>query len=126
MKRLLLVCLMMTCSLSWAEYTFYQAYEDGEILLIDRDQIKRKGSFAKMWQTSRYSQIQKNNFKLSYNEITVLSEYDCENYKSIILDLKYRKDGIVVFDTDTESSKWFYLEPGTRGYNLLEIACGKK
>jgi hypothetical protein len=126
MIRLLLVCLMMTCSVSWAEYTLYRAYEDGEILFIDRDQIKRKGGFARMWQTSRYSEIQKNNFKLSYNEITVLNEYDCANEKQIVLNLTYRKDGNIVFDTNTESAKWFYLEPGTRGYNLLEIACDKK
>jgi hypothetical protein len=126
MRRLLFLLLMTTCSVSWAEWTFYLVNEkEGEYVLIDRDRIKRDGSFARMWQMSKYDKVQKDVWGL-FDEETVLVQYDCVNERSIVLDLKYRRNGTLIFSANTDNARWSYHHPGTRGFGMLEIACGKK
>lgn len=126
MKRLLFVLLMMTCSVSRAEWTFFLVNErEGEYVFIDRDRIKRDGSFARMWEMTKYDKVQKDDWGL-FDEETVLVQYDCVNERSILLDLKFRRNGTVIFSANTDNSRWRYVQPGTRGFGKLEIACGKK
>ncbi len=126
MKRILFVLLMMTCSVSWAGRIFFNIDEEnGEYHFIDKEKINRQGSFAAMWEMIRFTQIQKDDWG-NYDQIILLQRYDCINEKSLVLDLKFKKNSNLVFSAELENAKWKFPQPGTKGYALLEIACGKK
>jgi hypothetical protein len=127
MKRLLLVCLIMICSASWAEWEISDIGKDGIYYLHDKASIRRDANFSKMWTLTKYEKSQREEWGIFDDEWALIA-YDCANEMSTVLAAKfYKKDGSLVFSTDSNTrSKWNYVNTGTLNYRHFVIACGKK
>lgn len=129
MKRLIFVALLMTCSLSWAEWELTQV-NDTEIIYHKKSSIRRNGAIAKMWTMTDFPKEQLGSGKPYKSQITQFS-YDCKSETvKIITSTVYsdsKGEGVAVssyLDKDNLLS-WEPVIPGSLGETEWKIACGK-
>jgi hypothetical protein len=131
MKRLPFVLLMMTCSVSWAEWEISANFDNGETGYHDRATIRRNGAIAKMWIMHDYPVVQTDNGD-RYKSDKVQFAYDCRSETFVLISsIRYSDSmgaGDVVYSsTRTESQwKWRPIVPESVGELRWKIACGKK
>jgi hypothetical protein len=127
MKRLIFVLLMMTCSVSWADWKLVSADEES-ITYADRASIHKKGNFVEMWAMQVFFKAQSDSGK-TYRSSKDLHRYDCNNKTvGFVMFVWYDKlngTGNVVI---SESIRQNEIEdhpvvPETIGALLLKIAC---
>lgn len=129
MKRLLLVCLMMTCSVSYAEWIFYT--ESGSAKhFYENTSFRRENATVRMWTMSSFFNIQNINDKL-FQTRKQLRVYDCKKEKSKLLTtITYKKEmgmGEVVYSFNYENEEeWDYSVPGSIMELEFQIACLRK
>ena len=130
MKRLLLVCLMMTCSVSWAEWEIYQI-DDEVTRYLDRETIRKNGDIVKMWDMVDYSSYQDFQGK-KYKSAKGYTVYDCKSEARATSALVFYSDVIGRGDVIMSNSRlekdwqWKPIVPETIGQFVWKIACGKK
>ncbi len=131
MKRLLLVYLMMTCSVSWAEWK-YSVESDIFTDYFDKSTIRRNGSIVKMWIMRDYFSSQTNNTGKSYSSAKILFSFNCKDAtKEVISIVQFSGSmgiGDVVFSETTKESQLEFtpFSPGSVNAANSQIACGKK
>ena len=130
MKQLLFVLLMMTCSVSWAEWELTQL-NDTEVMYHDKSTIRRNSAIARMWTMTDFLEKQLESGKPYKSQITQFS-YDCKSETAKLITTTIysgsKGQGVVVssyFDKDNLQS-WNPVVPGSLGEHEWKIACGKK
>jgi hypothetical protein len=135
MKRLLMVCLMMTCSVSWAEWEFSVVGESDDFEITyysDKSTIRRNGDIVKMWSLKEYSVMQKTFNGVNYKSSKVLNSYNCKYESSTQVSIVHYSNsmgnGNVVYTVTFKESEleWEPYVPGSLGQVLWKIACRKK
>jgi hypothetical protein len=129
MKRLLFIFLMMTCSVSWAEWE-YTGETDNRTDYHDKSTIRINGAFAKMWMIRNYSSVQTESGKRFKSE-KAFFVYNCREEKYELISIIAYADsmgaGDVVFSATKKEHEWEFspVSPGSSGATLFKIACGK-
>ncbi len=133
MKRFLLVCLMMTCSVSWADWEMTGTVVNKErILYHDKSTIRRNGVIAKMWGMDDYSLPQENSGGQKYQSVKILYAFNCIREELAIISINQYSDsmgkgeGIFSITTPESELKWEVIVPGSVREERWKIACGKK
>ena len=130
MKRLLLVCLMMTCSVSWAKWEISSVVDD-DAYYIDRSTIRRKGDVSRIWILRDIASTQEDNGDV-YKSTKQLKLYNCKEETSVILSLLRTSgpmgSGEVVWSMTKKDNEliWDPIVPASVDETLWKIACGKK
>jgi hypothetical protein len=133
MKRFLFVFLMMACSVSWAEWTFSTASNDGEEkYYYNKSTIKRNGVIARMWGLQELSAEQINGNGAGFRSRVFLTMYNCkeETHRVATIATFSRSMGkgrvVSSDDYDEIESAWRAIVPGSVTYIDFQIACGKQ
>jgi len=127
MKRLLLVCLMLFCSVSWAEWDFtWVNPSNGDIYYHDKSTIQKDGHLRKMWTLQQYSTPS----DVGLGPIEMMkgqNSYDCKNslMKQLAI-VTYQKGGEIQVSKAFDNKEWIPVIPGTPMMSDWKIACGKK
>jgi hypothetical protein len=131
MKRLLFILLMMTSSVSWAEWE-----ETGEsesyVTYVDRATIRKKGNFVEMWNMRSYFESKVDFVGNKYRSTKDLRRYDCkEKTRGLVSLVSYSKEngkGTVVFSHAAKNNEVddIPITPGSVNEALWKIACGRK
>lgn len=130
MKRLLFVLLMMTCSLSWAEWERVGDTGNYEAL-VDRATIRKKGNFFEMWDMMNYFKVQESVGK-AHKSAKILNRYDCKDAtRGLVSFVHYSGEygtGEVVFVHTSKKNEIedHPISPGSSAELLWQIACGRK
>ncbi len=130
MKRILFVFLMMTCSVSWAEWEFWDKGDDFS-LYIDKSTITRKGEIAKIWVLMDYFEEQTSSGK-KFKSVIIRDAYNCvEELMTLAGSAKYSgvmgTGKVVESYADKENNqKWELVLPRSNGEKMLKMLCGKK
>ena len=102
---------------------------DGHTRYVDVNTIRRSANTVKMWTLLDYKQPELDSNGKSYLSSVRISEYDCAERRTRVLQAsRYQgkmRGGDMVSSTNHTFS-WDYVEPGTVGETILEIACKKK
>ena len=78
MKRLIFVFLLMTCSVSWAEWEIVTSDSESDIY-ADRETIRKKGNFVEMWRMKSFVEVQVNSDGKKFRSVKFLSRFDCKD-----------------------------------------------
>ena len=132
MKRLLFVLLLMTCSVSWAEWERV-VKTDNYVFFVDRATIRKKSNFVEMWEMTNFFETQVTEVdKQNYKSRMHLSRYDCsDGTRGTVSFLMYAEEngkGNVVLShmvkkNEIEDNS---IPPGSLGELLWKIACGRE
>ncbi len=127
MKRIIFIFLMMTCSVSRADWEL-AGYDEESITYADRASIRKKGNFVEMWGMEEFFKAQVRSGK-TYRSSKTLHRYDCNNRTVGVVSLVWYDDlrgtGNVVISVSLKQNQ---IEdnpvvPETMGALLLKIAC---
>jgi hypothetical protein len=130
MKRLLFVALMMTCSVSWADWTLAGKTDDHSFF-VDKSTKRKSGNIVKMWALRDYSSPQTSGV-LKYSSTVILYAYDCKEEAAAIVSITGyvgAMGGGNVVQTETFQQRewdWQPVMPSSVGKINWEIACGLK
>lgn len=130
MKRILFLLLMMTCSISWAEWEFV-GENNAFFSFVDKSTIQTNGNIAKMWSMKDFALIRKDAVG-KYRSVKVLSVYDCKEETSATVAVIFfegaRGSGNIVFRHTFHKGEWDWepISPDSTGKAYWKIACGKK
>ena len=130
MKRILFVLLMMTCSVSWAEWE-RSGKNKAFAYYVDKSTTRRSGAIAKMWMLSDFFEVQTNSAGKKYKSDKTRFAYNClEETLVPIAMVQYSGsmgEGEVVWsDTRKESNwEWESVVPGSSGEVIFKMLCGK-
>lgn len=127
MKRLLFVLLMMTCSLSWAEWEFtWVNPANGDIYYHDKSTIQKDGNLRKMWTLQQF----KTPVDVGLGPAEIIKghfAFDCKNsqikHLAIVV---YNLDGGVQLSKVFDNKNWEPIVPGTPMMDDFKVVCGKK
>ena len=131
MKRLLFVLLMMTCSVSWAEWELAD-WTDEFFVYLDKSSIRKNRNIVKMWIMKEYPSVQTNPFARRYQSEKSYHVFDCQaETLAIMTIIQYSGSmgsGSVVFSGNrTERElEWRPIVPQSGGQLQWQIACGRK
>jgi hypothetical protein len=131
MKRLLFILLMMTCSVSCADWEFVDA-TDNFLSYVDKKTRKKKGNDVRMWEMRNYFKDQFDSSQRMFLSEKILSAFDCTNGTwHIVAAARYsglRGEGAVVssITLSKEEIRPSQVFPGSIAEASWEIACGKK
>jgi hypothetical protein len=131
MKRLLFVVLMMTCSVSWAEWE-YIGENDTHTDYFDKSTIRRNGRIAKMWILTDYLKVKTLPDGTKFKSKKVRRAYNCLEESiteiSTILFSGSMGEGDVVWTGENKEIEWNWMSvvPRSVGKVQFDIACGKK
>ncbi len=133
MKRLIFVCLLMTCSASWAEWKFTGSTKSGSYTAYhEKSTIRKNGSIVKMWIMWDFSVIQTDTLGDKYLSQKVLVAYDCRSETSAAISIVQFSDsmgnGVVVYTGSRKENAldWTPVVPNSIDEAEWQIACGKK
>jgi hypothetical protein len=135
MKRLLFVALMMTCSVSWAEWDFCGKTSNGEgddnLYYCDKSTIRKNGVISRMWEMIDYSKVQTNSSGKNYRSIKILRAFNCREETVAIISFVMHSGtmgaGSAVFSFTLQEKEWEWepIVPNTIGATMWKTACGK-
>lgn len=125
---IILVCLAALSGNACAEWTVINS-ADGVTQYADKATMRRSGRTVKMWTLTDYLKAMPFPPDKYYSSAVTLSEYDCADQRRRVLKKSFyagqMRVGEMVFSTDSPW-EWDYVEPGTVGEYLLQVACKKK
>ena len=131
MKRLLFVVLMMSCSVSWAEWELTGKADD-LTHYHDKSTIQINDITAQMWVMYEFPEVRTNTDGDKYKSAKTLLAFNCK-YETLTMISVVQYSGsagngeIVLSDTFKESEWiWDRIVPNSLEYKELDIACGKK
>ena len=131
MKRLLFVFLMMTCSVSWAEWELVADIEN-YVQFVDKATKRKKDNFVEMWRMNNYFDEQLNSQGKKYKSVKIFDSYDCNNKaRGVVSFVQYFEQygrGDVVLSHTAKSIEIQYhpIVPESIGEGLWKIACGRE
>ncbi len=130
MKRLLFVLLLMTCSVSWAEWEL-SGGDSEDNFYHDKSTIRKNGVIVKIWtMLSHANAVIENGYQ--YKSSKNLFVFNCKlDTSELISILKYSGSmgsGKVVFSANWQEKDWEWkpVVPGTYTELHYKIACGLK
>jgi hypothetical protein len=129
MKRILFVLLLMTCSVSWAEWE-YTTQTSSFMLFHDKSTIRRNGEISQMWSLLQFFEVQ-SFLGVLYKSRTELMKYNCKDETSALVSASrfsesFGKGKVTSSNTIKEREfEWNPVSPGSSGETSWEIACGK-
>jgi len=133
MKRILFAVLMMTCSVSWAEWEYMGTTNDREAnVYVDKSTIRRNAIIAKMWTLHYLSTIKVGHAGEKIKSTKLLRAFNCrEETEAAILIAEYSGSigsGSVIASGSLEAElwKWNPIVPHSIGETQWLIACGKR
>ena len=134
MKRILFVLLLMTCSVSWAEWERVgKTDSDDFVYYVDRVTIRKKGNFIEMWDMTNYFETQVSQVGAKkYKSRKVLNRYDCtDGTRGIVSFLMYAEEngkGNVVLSHIVKKNEIedMPVSPESVAEDLWKIACRRK
>lgn len=131
MKRLLYVVLMMSCSVSWAEWEL-TGKADELTHYHDKSTIQINDITAQMWVMYEFPEVRTNTDGDKYKSAKTLLAFNCK-YETLTMISVVQYSGsagngeIVLSDTFKESEWiWDRIVPKSLENKELDIACGKK
>jgi hypothetical protein len=130
-KRTLYVFLMMTCSVSWAEWEESGASENF-VHYVDRATIRKKGNFVEMWSMKNFFEAKVNSAGEMYRSTKELRRYECkEETRGLVSFIFYTKEngaGDAIFSHTLKKNEIEDnpITPGAVDEVWWKIACGKK
>ena len=131
MKRLLFVVLMMSCSVSWAEWELTGKADD-LTHYHDKSTIQINDITAQMWVMYEFPEVRTNTDGDKYKSAKTLLAFNCK-YETLTMISVVQYSGsagngeIVLSDTFKESEWiWDRIVPNTLVKTESDIACGKK
>ena len=131
MKRFFFVFLMVTSSVSLAEWERI-GKNDNFVQDVDRATIRKKGKFVEMWDMKSHFETQVSTLGEKYKSSKSLQRYDCKNETKGLIQFVWYADiggeGRVVYSenikkNDIEDAS---VVPGSIGEMLLNTACGRE
>jgi hypothetical protein len=131
MKRLIFVCLIMTCSVSYAEWEIYGIDEEFTSF-FDKKTIRKNGVIVKIWELKNYIATQRDSDGVKYKSVKIYVANDCKSEMRAIASLVYYEgefgEGAVTFSVSVQEKDWNWQDivPGSIGASTWKIACGKK
>ena len=131
MKRLLFVLLIMTCSVSRADWE-YVGKTDTRSEYHDNSTVRRSETNAKMWRLRDYFEMQTNASGKKYKSLKFREVYNCmEDTSAIIALIQYSDSmgrGSVVNSLEVKENQWDWqsVVPGSSGEVFFKIACGEQ
>jgi len=136
MKRLLFVVLILTCSVSWAEWKFLESRSRGDgddtLIYYDKSTIKKTGAISRMWHMQDHIKVQTDASGKNYRSAKVLQSYNCREETIAVASFVLLSDqggsGNVVSSATIQEKElvWDPITPDTIGAKHFKIACGKK
>lgn len=130
MKRLIFVLLLMTCSVSWAEWERLGETAN-YVHFANKKTIRKKGNFVEMWDMKNYFETKVSDGK-NYKSIKVLNRYDCKDAtRGIVSYYYYAKENGEGGTVDYTVKKMNEINdepivPDSAGEVLWKIACGRE
>ncbi|MCE2871016.1 MAG: hypothetical protein LW714_06345 [Oxalobacteraceae bacterium] len=131
MKRLLFVVLMMSCSVSWAEWELTGKADD-LTHYHDKSTIQINDITAQMWVMYEFPEVRTNTDGDKYKSAKTLLAFNCK-YETLTMISVVQYSGsagngeIILTDTFKESEWiWDRIVPNSLENKELDIACGKK
>jgi hypothetical protein len=130
MKRLLFVVLMVTCSVSWAEWELVGKSADNS-LFVDTSTIRKSGNFVKMWSMRNYTLVQTTG-KWKWRSMMLLDVYNCKEEVMAVVQVNAFEGEMasgqsLATETYQQSEwNWRHVLPGSTGKIQWEIACADK
>jgi Zn/Cd-binding protein ZinT len=130
MKRLLLVCLMMTCSVSYAEWEF-ATDTNSATFYVDKTTIKKNGNFIKMWTKTDLKSVDTTSNGKNYLGLKTLFLFNCKDEEigvvSQVFFSEHSYDKVVDTVNVKQSEVNFHsFSPDSIFSAIWKIACGKK
>ncbi len=131
MKRILFVFLIMTCSVSCAEWEGV-GETDSYANFVDRSTIRTKGNFVEMWYMQNFFEGKVSADKKKWKSTIALNRFDCKDETlatvSFINYAKENGEGDVVFSYLYKKNEIrdLPIAPGTTSELLWQIACGRE
>jgi hypothetical protein len=131
MKRLLFVFLMMTCSVSWAEWEILSGAANGlYIEYYDKSTIRKNGEIVKMWTMLEFSEVQTSSAGKSFQSSKALKAFNCKSEEGVLISYIFFSgsmgQGNVVVSETLKEKIWDPISPGSMAESEWSIACGKK
>jgi len=133
MKRILLVLLLMTCSVSWAEWELTDTSTDETVTFYhDKSTIRRNGSIVKMWTLRNYTTVQIDKQGKKYQSEVAHMVFNCKLEESVLISLtQYSAQlgaGSPIWSGTLKEGEWEWRPnvPRTIGETEWKLACGKK
>ena len=130
MKKILFVLLLMTCSVSWAEWETTDI-TDSFILFHDKSTIRRNGAFVQMWSSKDYFEVQ-TDVRVPFKSSKVLRKYNCNKETQALVSLIHYSESVssgrVTFSHTVKEHElnWTPVVPDSVGETEWKIACGQK
>ena len=126
-KRLLFLLLMMTCSVSWAEWIFISKDSLNSFYYEDKS-IRKRGDVVRMWTMRSGEELDAGDG--AYKSVKRLCAYDCKKEIAAILSIAAYSEtmgnGSVVRVHDFREIDWAPIIPDTHEERQWKIACDKK
>jgi len=135
MKRLLFVALMMTCSVSWAEWELIGESGDNDkihLLYVDKSTISINGAISRMWELKNFPKVQTTSSGARYMSSKALYAYNCIEKTSAIISIflypKATGKGNIVESASLQDRelKWQPIAPAAVEEFFWKIACEKE
>ena len=131
MKRILFVLLMMTCSVSWAEWELVSNDNNSDIY-ADTATIRKKGNFVEMWRMRNYFEVQVESSGIKYRSSIMMTRYGCNDKTAGLVSwIDYSKEygqgepvlSVTQKKNDIQDKP---IVPGSVSETAWKIACGRK
>jgi hypothetical protein len=129
MKRPLFFVLMMTCSISWADWR-YAGKTEKFAVYVDKSTIRKNGDIVSMWTLRDYFEVQ-TLFGL-HKSLILPHAFNCRERTAALTAQSYHTDsmgkGDVFFIKEWKDSEWNFrpFPPGSIVETTWKIACSKK
>ena len=129
MKRLLFVVLMMTHSVSWAEWE-RTGVTDRFSEYHDKSSLRRDGVIVKMWTMKEYFKGQIHDAGYMVKSVKILQIFNCKNETYALVSISEYSDsmgtGVVLSTVTRKESQWVWepIIPSSVGEGTWKIACG--
>jgi hypothetical protein len=131
MKRLFLIILIMTCSVSWAEWEI-DSHDVTSTSYHDKSSIRKSGVITKMWTMTEYHELKIDRKGARYKSQKTLSEYNCQeqqiNVSAITRYSGSHGSGSAIYSQTWQESErqWNAVIPGSIGEGQWQIACSNR
>ncbi len=127
MKRILCIWLMMTCSVSWAEWEITSGAPE-QIVYHDKTTKVRKGNIVKMWTMTDFPEVRNDEFG-DFLSIKSRDAFDCKKKLHALIEAFFFADklatGEMIHSLKIKESEldWLPIKPETVAEEELQIAC---
>ncbi len=127
MKQILCAWLLMTCSVSWAEWEITSGAPE-QIVYHDKTTKVRKGNIVKMWTMTDFPELRNDEFG-DFLSIKTYDAFDCNKNSHALIQAFFYADKLATgnmihtFKIKESELDWLPIKPETVAEEELKIAC---